>query len=583
MDLHMSHRGGKYSVERLLALDEFTRNTSLMHVMAVCVVAPLPSSLFVIFQEAVPLQNPVDGWQANYGFWIRAWVIAGTVTYVISVQAKYLTQGFSISSAQLLLLVMLTSCVLVAVTMVVAAYAWFPIPFFIITMVPVFYATLVASFVGILGIPAVREMLKRLDYFVRFVAFIGAQQLMVVIYPAYQALFQAKRHSNSEVVVILLLPVMKLIVKNIALRCLAHMEDTMPEGVIFTVDFFNALYTSTSMESASSMPTVAIIALIDLVQMFTVLYRVHRQTHTILARLQAATGKLGDGNGDDLLSAARCFAHLTQNAGPPQRALPGEHEVVGSRSSKTMRDRCIQVVPRENFRREAAPADDDGDDVFHKLGTAPEAPSRRNESFLRLYAGRKSTMQATGTLLPTAGVHQIAIASVPPSIFSEAREVLFTTECLVLSACLDAIVPLFYGSFLLVMVHLPSAEYHTELVGITSDNIGETVKPVFAFAGVQCVLFGLLSALLYRNLGMNSLYHLAFVLETQVELIQSKLLTWVLMTMAFRVVHFGTCCCVCYYRSSNVMLTLQPLTFSCASSPGIDFTFHFAWLKTPNN
>lgn len=42
-----------------------------------------------------------------------------------------------------------------------------------------------------------------------------------------------------------------------------------------------------------------------------------------------------------------------------------------------------------------------------------------------------------------------------------------------------------------------------------------------------------------RNCGINALYQLAFVLEKQMAFIQVTLLMGVLMTLTFRVVHFG--------------------------------------------
>ncbi|EGZ20399.1 hypothetical protein PHYSODRAFT_411258, partial [Phytophthora sojae] len=118
-------------------------------------------------------------------------------------------------------------------------------------------------------------------------------------------------------------------------------------------------------------------------------------------------------------------------------------------------------------------------------------------------------------------------------------EVMCTTECVVLTAYLDAAVPIFYGTFLLVMVHLPSAKYHAELSGGTTDNVRDTIDSLFIFAAVELVAFGLLTLLVYRKLGFNVLYQLAFVLESQAELIQSKLLAWVFLTMTFRVAQFG--------------------------------------------
>ncbi|EGZ07644.1 hypothetical protein PHYSODRAFT_319370 [Phytophthora sojae] len=138
-----------------------------------------------------------------------------------------------------------------------------------------------------------------------------------------------------------------------------------------------------------------------------------------------------------------------------------------------------------------------------------------------------------------------------PENLHKTLELLFTTECLLLSAALDALVPLFYGNFLLLMVRLPNGKYHTDLAGATIENIGGLVDTIFVYSLVEVVSLVALAWMIYRNLAMNALYHVAFVLEAHSELIRAKLLTWMLMTMAFRVVHFG-----------------------------IDFTFQFAWLSS---
>jgi hypothetical protein len=48
---------------------------------------------------------------------------------------------------------------------------------------------------------------------------------------------------------------------------------------------------------------------------------------------------------------------------------------------------------------------------------------------------------------------------------------------------------------------------------------------------------------------------LAFVLEAQTELVQSKLLAWVLMTLAFRVAHFA------FFYCTDVLLLTWEIVF----------------------
>ncbi|KAG6968664.1 hypothetical protein JG688_00005689 [Phytophthora aleatoria] len=77
------------------------------------------------------------------------------------------------------------------------------------------------------------------------------------------------------------------------------------------------------------------------------------------------------------------------------------------------------------------------------------------------------------------------------------------------------------------------------MTDVTPDNVGATVVPVFAFDLLQITTFVLLALVIKKNCGMNMLYQLGFVLETQMPLIQGKLIFWVLATLCFRVVHFG--------------------------------------------
>ncbi|KAG6617333.1 uncharacterized protein IUM83_02592 [Phytophthora cinnamomi] len=89
------------------------------------------------------------------------------------------------------------------------------------------------------------------------------------------------------------------------------------------------------------------------------------------------------------------------------------------------------------------------------------------------------------------------------------------------------------------MVRLPSARYHSEMAGITKENAYGTIFPLFVFGLLQILSFAVLTAIIKRNCGTQALRQLAFVLETQMPLIQDKLLFWPTMTFCFRVVHFG--------------------------------------------
>ncbi|EGZ19553.1 hypothetical protein PHYSODRAFT_492278, partial [Phytophthora sojae] len=124
-------------------------------------------------------------------------------------------------------------------------------------------------------------------------------------------------------------------------------------------------------------------------------------------------------------------------------------------------------------------------------------------------------------------------------VLKDALEVLFTSECLVLTEYVEVIIPLLYGAFILTMVHQSSAQYHTEMHGVTLENVNGMVLRMFLYALLELGSFVVLGQITKRNCGINALYQLAFVLEKQMAFIQVTLLMGVLMTLTFRVVHFG--------------------------------------------
>ncbi|CAH0486296.1 unnamed protein product [Peronospora farinosa] len=92
-----------------------------------------------------------------------------------------------------------------------------------------------------------------------------------------------------------------------------------------------------------------------------------------------------------------------------------------------------------------------------------------------------------------------------------------------------------------------------DLLDVNLDNVADTLLNVYVYALLEFASFLTLTLMMMRNCRLQAIYHLAFVLETQALLVQVKLMTWVLMSLSFRVIHFGA-----------------------------DFTFEFSWM-THNN
>lgn len=97
----VSYYGGKYSIHRLLALETYTKKTSLLRVFLVCIGTPLPMAALIFIQESMPLRDPRDGWSANYGQWIRVTMLTFVITYSTTSQVGHFIDGITFSLRQL--------------------------------------------------------------------------------------------------------------------------------------------------------------------------------------------------------------------------------------------------------------------------------------------------------------------------------------------------------------------------------------------------------------------------------------------------------------------------------------------------
>ncbi|KAG2824089.1 hypothetical protein PC110_g13167 [Phytophthora cactorum] len=294
--LQVSYRGNKYSVERLLALDEYTEKTSVLRVAMVVSGALVPMVILVISQESVPLNDPREGWRANYGFWVRVGILSGVVSMAIVNQAKAIIRTTVFSFRQFVLLFGCQALTYLVVSMGVAACVGFPIPFFALSTIPLLFLLLLVWFTIIAGKQCIREMLQHTKEVTTFVLYICTQMLMPLVYPIYEVMFYAASDTAYEIQVVLLLPVIKIVMKYVIASSLNAMEDMMPKAVIFSVDFFHAVYLATCVQRTRSTVTVAIIIAVDVMQSASVLYGLHRRSRTMLARARRTDGVF-DNNG----------------------------------------------------------------------------------------------------------------------------------------------------------------------------------------------------------------------------------------------------------------------------------------------
>lgn len=85
--IQVSHCG-KYSIERMVAFDEYCQSASKWRVATVFLLTPLPAVLTVVLMEIPPLRSPEAGCLANYVFWLRHWFAVGTILWTGILKGK---------------------------------------------------------------------------------------------------------------------------------------------------------------------------------------------------------------------------------------------------------------------------------------------------------------------------------------------------------------------------------------------------------------------------------------------------------------------------------------------------------------
>ncbi|KAF4149410.1 hypothetical protein GN958_ATG01382 [Phytophthora infestans] len=517
--MQLSYYGGKYSIHRVLALEEYCRSTSLSRALLVCVATPLPMVALIFGQELIPLQELSEGWSASYGMWMRAAVLVGIVTHALLIQATYLIHDFKVTLRQRLQLYVIMPTIVVALAMLVASNFVFPIPFFILFVTPPFYLLLVIMLRVVIGAHDFRQMLKNRVQVARCVRFVCAQTSTVFIFPVYEMLFNAAEGTPYQLPVILLLPVIKVALKNLVLHFAKALDDMAPVEVIFTADFFNAIYVATSIKSSTSLAAISAITITDLSQTFIMLYGLQRRTATILPRLRHGSDSTTSIDG---VLSIMCV--LCRNPEVLRKQVhTGIHQI--SAIDRSLLDSLEQSLGVESRT------------IIQPDSNNSSSPSPDNNSGLSCL---RRIFQQNGIHPITETMQSYAhTASSSATILLEALQILFTTECLVTTAYLEAFMPLFYSSYMVVMVHLPNVRYHLEMAKVTRENITSTVLPLVVFGLLQIVSLALLVVVIKRNCRLKPLYQLAFVLETQRSLVQCKMMLWMVITLCFRVTHFG--------------------------------------------
>ncbi|RLN71616.1 hypothetical protein BBJ28_00007500 [Nothophytophthora sp. Chile5] len=91
------------------------------------------------------------------------------------------------------------------------------------------------------------------------------------------------------------------------------------------------------------------------------------------------------------------------------------------------------------------------------------------------------------------------------------------------------------------MSYLPNRIYYPQLAHMDTDGLRKTLSNVLLYGLLEFLSILVLDYVLRKSMRYSPVSQLAFVLQTQWKMVQSKLVLWVLYVVQSSLVHFGAC------------------------------------------
>lgn len=529
-------RHGMYSIERLQALQEYCEKASPIRVALVCLLTPLPSLAAIVAIEAMPLRSPFrHEWRHDAALWVRIALTAFIITLALSIMMKNKIPELRLSLKKSLEIGVGSAVGYLSLVLAIANCGVFPVPFLLVTgMIPliVFSTTMMVLIVGINLFRNSVGLRARLKWFAKMLL---VKTLLLIIYPAYNALFTPASTLLQNTLVVGLI-VLKIILENLVSRAAEHLEDYIPIIMILLVDLFNALYLTVSMQTASSTTTGLLIIGSDWIQLLWTLRGIHRRTRALRELLQLVVSRNSDAGPTrvDFLSIV-----LRISARPDQldvsqlrkirlRACLDQHvsqqNLVKLQQLESMRVyadgrrvRLAKFVAAETPRRGGAPARERGLFSGRRLSVVsvipiaigPRQPSSNMpiiseiyQSVMRKQSSRVSSRVATAQnrTEPDASF-SAAAANHKTRLLFQTLQMLFHTEYLVLLEYIECIIPLIYVVYFSILWQLPNTAHYSHIADSTS-----TIQSVLPYALLEVLSLGIIHVALRRTFQFSPVY-----------------------------------------------------------------------------
>lgn len=569
---HLSHRGS-YSVERLRAFEEFYQKTSSFQVLLVCLVLPLPALFISILVECTPLQNPLDGWASNYGYWIRYCLYVHIAGLGFLIQVQQLVPALNLTRREIFFVNTTSTWFALGLYMLVASTWVFPVPFGLVLFCPPFVLALITILSLVIG----KERVQRdtnLSHRLQDCAHIFMTMMFLsVIYPAFGAAY-SRLSPIHQTFFVILLPIIKAIMTKAIANAARNMVEKMPGITLLSAEAFNTLYSAKCMQNAGSGQTYAVILAWDIFESVMVFRDIRAQIanfkHLLpnheISGLKPTLLQLVM----ELCLEPEVIIANSENGSPMRQSISTLKPTVPVDDNLTKKERLtnshrniskllstVKINPLNDPTGRISAQKKNNSKLYFL--PRPQRTIGNTSERLRQQDGKEnryhnqlcrskvwpSVVSSTQDQLETKTRASLSVAE-KQLIIKQTLDILFQCEFYMLVEFVECAVPLIYCLYVMVLFHLPSAKYYPDMVEMTAMELRHIVINILLYASLEVVSLFAIHYLIKWKIGFSPLHFLAFVFKTQFLEFQGRLVIWYMFVLQLMLYHCGTLCYTVY-------------------------------------
>ncbi|KAL3672047.1 hypothetical protein V7S43_002711 [Phytophthora oleae] len=518
---------GKYSIERLYRLDQFCRHTSILQAVGTILLTPLPCLLSIVAMEAIPLADWRLGISHSLTFWVRGFLVVFSIAFAVLEQGRHFVPRLPMTDAQLWGSSLFTAAGTAIVTYWISTAVGFPLPFTIACGSPPCSFFLGVSLAILCGKFLMENAVER-DRLIKYVLVVAVQVAMSYVYPAYNFIF-VQLDSSTQMAFAFLLPVLKILIKNWIGFLFRSMDDFKPELVILNAEIYHALFVSWCTQRSTSTYTTVLLMVMDFLEATLSMRDIDHIMKDMKDVLESVKERLLSQSPDKPLS--------TRDS-PSLIALA---MVIWEKDSSIVENSEIRFFSHVQKRSlKSVHPDADFGSVSKTWST--EAFENAKIEDIR-HVTRLNESKKKFSELPTNRYAKEIVDEMSKSerlrYLRCALQVLHIAEFLVLVELTEMVIPMVYCIYLSIVYRLPNKVYYSQLRNVDDSTLQRNLISVMTYSLLELVSFLMLSYMLQRKVGVSSIRQLAFVLNSQWQVAQSKFVLWVVHSVQAPLDHFG--------------------------------------------